>query len=100
MTKQSGRTLRSESMKTMETSPNSMNKNPISYRFDGIALAVGSIALITLAWLVRSILNPFVIAFLLYIILASFRDYKAARKLMTAGFVLFGFWLLLTLGGI
>jgi predicted PurR-regulated permease PerM len=87
-------------MKTMETSPNSTNKNPISHRFDGIAIAVGSIALITLAWVVRSILNPFVIAFLLYIILASFRDYKAARKLMTAGFVLFGFWLLLTLSGI
>ncbi len=92
--------LRSERMKMMETSPNSINKNPISYRFDGIALAVGSIALITLAWVVRSILNPFVIAFLLYIILASFRDYKAARKLMTVGFVLFGFWLLLTLSGI
>jgi predicted PurR-regulated permease PerM len=92
--------LHSESMKIMETSPNSMNKNPISYRFDGIALAVGSIALIALAWVVRSILNPFVIAFLLYIILASFRDYKAARKLLTAGFVLFGFWLLLTLSGI
>ena len=69
-------------------------------RFDGIAIAIGSVALIALAWTVRSILNPFVIAFLFYIILASFRDYKAARKLMTAGFVLFSFWLLFTLTGI
>ncbi len=72
----------------------------VSHRFDGIAIAVGAIALMALAWTVRLILNPFVVAFLLYIILASFRDYKAARKLMTAGFLLFSFWLLLTLAGI
>ncbi len=75
-------------------------EQPMARRFDGIVLAVGSVALIALAWTVRSILNPFVIAFLFYIILASFRDYKAARKLMTVGFVLFGFWLLFTLTGI
>ena len=73
---------------------------PISSRFDGIAIAIGSVALLALAWTVRAILNPFVVTFLFYIILQSFRDYKAARKLMTVGFVLFGFWLLLTIAGI
>lgn len=85
---------------TKETSPDTVGGISNARRFDGVALAVGSVALIALAWLVRSVLNPFVIAFLLYIILASFRDYQAARKLLTAGFVLFGFWLLLTLAGI
>jgi predicted PurR-regulated permease PerM len=87
-------------METMEPSPNAVGDRPLAHRFDGIALAVGSVVLIALAWTVRSILNPFVVAFLFYIILSSFRDYKAARKLMIAGFVLFGFWLLLTLAGI
>ncbi len=76
------------------------NDSASNARFDGVAIAVGSVALIALAWTVRSVLNPFVIAFLFYIILASFRDYTAARRLMLTGFVLFGFWLLLTLSGI
>jgi predicted PurR-regulated permease PerM len=84
----------------LETNHSSMDDHSSAHRFDGIAIAVGSIALLALAWTVRSILNPFVIAFLFYIILASFRNYKAARKLMTVGFMLFGFWLLLTLAGI
>ncbi len=69
-------------------------------RFDGVALALGSVALIALAWTVRSVLNPFIVAFLLYVMLAPFRQYQAARKLMTVGFVLFGFWLLRALAGI
>ncbi len=87
-------------MKSRETSRNHFEELPNARRFDGIAVALGGITLIALAWTVRSVLNPFVIAFLLYILLSSFRDYKAARKMMTAGFVLFGFWLLLTLAGI
>ncbi len=87
-------------MKTIANSPDLLGVERRTSRFDGIAIAVGSIALFTLAWTVQSILNPFVVAFLLYIVLASFRDYHAARKIMTAGFVLFGFWLLLTLAGI
>ncbi|SRR5579883_2927232 len=69
-------------------------------RFDGVALAVGSIALLALAWTVQPILNPFVAAFVLYVILAPFREYRAARKLMTAGFVLFGLWFVITLSGL
>jgi predicted PurR-regulated permease PerM len=84
----------------MDKSSNFTTVRSEAHRFDGIALAVGSIALIALAWTVRSMLNPFVIVFLLYIVLSSFRDYHAGRKILTAGFLLFGFWLLLTLAGI
>ena len=85
---------------TKEISPDLVGDPSLARRFDGIAIAVGSLALIALAWTVRSVLNPFAISFLFYVILASFRDYKAARRLMLTGFVLFGFWLLLTLAGI
>jgi predicted PurR-regulated permease PerM len=98
--KQNVEIIGSEGMKTIVNSPDIMELERSSSRFDGIAIAIGSIALITLAWTVRSVMNPFVVAFLFYIILASFRNYKAARKIMTVGFVLFGFWLLLTLAGI
>ena len=69
-------------------------------RFDGIAIALGGVALVALAWSVRSIINPFIAAFLLYVILARFRQYRSARSLMTTGFVLFGLWLVLELAGI
>ncbi|MFI5202176.1 MAG: AI-2E family transporter [Candidatus Kapaibacterium sp.] len=69
-------------------------------RFDGIAIALGGVALVALAWTVRSIINPFIAAFVLYVVLARFRQYRSARSLMTTGFVLFGLWLVLELAGI
>ncbi|HEX5315644.1 MAG TPA: AI-2E family transporter [Candidatus Kapabacteria bacterium] len=69
-------------------------------RFDAIAIALGGVALVALAWTVRLIINPFIAAFLLYIMLARFRQYRSARSLMTTGFILFGLWLLLELAGI
>ncbi len=69
-------------------------------RFDGIAIALGGASLVALAWTVRSIINPFIAAFVLYVILARFRHYRSARSLMTTGFVLFGLWLVLELAGI
>lgn len=63
-------------------------------------LVLGALALIALAWSVRAILNPFVLAFLAYVVLASFKEYRATKRLMTTGIVLFGFWLVLTLAGI
>ncbi len=70
------------------------------HRFDGVAIALGGVALAVLAWTVRPILNPFVAALLLYVVLVRFRHYRAARSLMTTGFVLFGLWLVLELAGI
>ncbi len=68
--------------------------------FDGVAIALGGVALVALAWTVRSILNPFIVAVVLYAILAPFRRYRAARSLMTGGLVLFGLWLVHELAGI
>jgi predicted PurR-regulated permease PerM len=70
------------------------------HRFDGVAIAVGGVALAALAWSVRPILNPFVAALVLYVVLTRFRQYRSARSLMTTGFVLFGLWLLVELAGI
>ncbi len=70
------------------------------HRFDGVAIAVGGVALVALAWAVRSILNPFIAAIVAYAVLAPFRKYRAARSMMVAGFVLFGLWLLFELAGI
>lgn len=71
-----------------------------SNRFDGIVIVLGALSLLALAWTVRSILNPFVVAFLAYVVLASFKEYRASKRLLTIGGVLFGFWLVLTLAGI
>ena len=71
-----------------------------SQRFDGIALTLGAIALLALAFSVQSILSPFVIVLIFYVLLAPFRQYRAARKLMLAGFVLFTVWFFITLSGL
>lgn len=69
-------------------------------RFDGVAIAIGGGALAALGWSVHSILNPFIMAIVLYAMLTPFRQYRAARSLMLGGMVLFGLWLLFELAGI
>ncbi len=71
-----------------------------SRRFDWVALVLGGIAFLALAFSVQTILNPFVIALIFYVLLAPFREYRAARKLMLAGFVLFLIWFFFTLSGL
>jgi len=77
-----------------------MTDRKIADRFDGVALAIGGVALALLAYTVHTIINPFVAAIVLYIVLTPFRQYRAARKLLIAGFVLFGIWAAVTLEGI
>ncbi|HZK76165.1 MAG TPA: AI-2E family transporter, partial [Candidatus Kapabacteria bacterium] len=76
------------------------NEKPAAAGFDGIAIALGGVALVALAWSVRSVINPFIAAFVLYVMLSRFRQYRSARSLMTTGFALFGLWLLIELAGI
>jgi predicted PurR-regulated permease PerM len=83
-----------------EQTKRTMTDRKISDRFDGVALAIGGIALALLAYTVWPIMNPFVAAIVLYIVLAPFLQYRAARKLLTAGFMLFGIWAAVTLAGI
>jgi len=80
--------------------PVAADSRNMRHRFDGVAIAMGGLALVALAWAIRPILNPFVAAFVLYVILARFRQYRSARSLLTTGFLLFGLWLLLELAGI
>jgi len=69
-------------------------------RFDGIALAIGGIALVALTNELESFLTPFVLIVAFYIMLTPFRDYKAAKAMMWTGGFLFGFWFLVTLSGL
>jgi predicted PurR-regulated permease PerM len=80
--------------------PVAADSRNMRHRFDGVAIAMGGLALVALTWAIRPILNPFVAAFVLYVILARFRQYRSARSLLTTGFLLFGLWLLLELAGI
>jgi len=72
----------------------------IAHRFDGIALGLGVIAFLALAFEVHSVLNPFIVLFVLYVLLAPFREYRAARKIMLASGVLFAIWFFFTLSGL
>src|SRR5581483_11284739 len=72
----------------------------VAHRFDGIAIALGVLALLALAWTVRPIINPFIAAFLFYLVLSSLREYRAAKKILNTGLSLFGLWLIITLAGI
>ena len=73
---------------------------PADRRFDAIAIAFGGLAFLALAFFVRSVLNPFIVLLVLYIVLAPFRKYHAARILMLAAFVLFAVWFFFTLSGL
>jgi predicted PurR-regulated permease PerM len=78
----------------------SAERHVFSPRYDAVPIAIGGLALIALAFFVRTVLNPFVVLLVLYIVLAPFRQYYAARKLMVAAFVLFAVWFFVTLSGL
>jgi predicted PurR-regulated permease PerM len=69
-------------------------------RLDGVILGFGAIAIIALAYYVRTIVNPFVGLVVLYIVLYPVREYRAARRLLWAGVTLFGIWFIYTLSGL
>ncbi|MDP4200636.1 MAG: AI-2E family transporter [Bacteroidota bacterium] len=69
-------------------------------RFDGIALALGGMALIALAFFVQSVLSPFVTVAILFLLMFPFREYRAARRLMVAGGALFAVWFFFSLSGL
>ena len=71
-----------------------------SNRYDAIVIAIGGIAFLALAYFVQPILNPFVVFLVLYVLLAPFREYRAARKLMRAASALFAIWFFYTLSGL
>src|SRR5439155_23153066 len=52
------------------------------HRFDGIAIAAGVVALIALAYSVQSIINPFVLLLLVYLVLMPIREYRAVKQLL------------------
>jgi predicted PurR-regulated permease PerM len=70
------------------------------HRLDGVILAFGALAIIALAYYVRSIVNPFVGLAVLYIVLYPVREYRAARRLLWAGVTLFAIWFIYTLSGL
>jgi len=71
-----------------------------SSRFDGIAVGLGSVALITLiAFIIRDI-SPFIVAAVLFLLLFPFKEYRAARTIMFTAGILLGFWLIITLASL
>lgn len=72
----------------------------LARRFDGVALILGGVALIALTSKLEELLTPFVVIVAFYMLLAPFRDYKAARAMMWTGGFLFGFWFFVTLSGL
>ncbi len=69
-------------------------------RFDAVAIVLGAIGLIALTWQLGNLVNPFVIIIALYITLAPYREYHAARTIMWTGGVLFAFWFFWTTSGV
>lgn len=63
-------------------------------------LTFGAVAILALAYYVRSIVNPFVGLVVLYIVLYPVREYRAARRLLWAGVTLFSIWFVYTLSGL
>lgn len=69
-------------------------------RFDAVPLIVGALGLVTLMYLLDTLMSPFLLIIVIYFILTPFREYRAARTMMwTAGF-LFAFWFFITLSGL
>ena len=69
-------------------------------RFDSIAIVLGALGLVALAWQLGTLLNPFILIFALYITLAPYREYHAARTIMWTSGVLFSCWFFWTTGGV
>ena len=70
------------------------------HRYDGIAIVAGIGGLLALAYSVRTVINPFVLLLLTYLILTPFREYRAAKQLLVMSGALFGIWFLYTLSGL
>jgi predicted PurR-regulated permease PerM len=71
-----------------------------SSRYDGIAVGLGGVALITLiAFIIRDI-SPFIVAAVLFLLLFPFKEYRSARTMMFTAGILLGFWLVITLASL
>ena len=68
------------------------NLRKLARRFDVVALSLGGVALVALAYSFGQLLNPFVLILALYLMLAPYREYRAARTMMWTGGVLFFLW--------
>src|SRR5437764_3046545 len=69
-------------------------------RFDGIAIALGAIALIAMVSAIIREVMPFLSIFALFLLLFPFREYRTARVIMFTAGVLLAFWLIVTLAGL
>ncbi len=69
-------------------------------RFDGIAIALGGLALVVLVAFIIEGFWPFVIAAALFLLLFPFREYRASRTIMFAAGILTGLWLFITLASL
>lgn len=69
-------------------------------RFDGIAVALGGLALIALVAFIITNTWPFIAAAALFLLLFPFREYRAARTMMFTAGILMGLWLFVTLASL
>ena len=69
-------------------------------RFDGIAIALGGLALIALVTFIITGNGPFIAASALFLLLFPFKQYRAARTIMFTAGILLGFWLFVTLANL
>lgn len=75
-------------------------KHRLHGRFDGIALALGAIALVALTAIISQQLSPFILIVVLFSLLIPFREYKASRAMMFTSGAMFLFWLVITLASL
>ncbi|MBS1904629.1 MAG: AI-2E family transporter [Bacteroidetes bacterium] len=69
-------------------------------RFDGIAIAAGTLALATLFYLIANGIQPFLLVLTILLLLYPLREYRAARLILLTSATLFGLWLVSTLASI
>jgi predicted PurR-regulated permease PerM len=69
-------------------------------RYDAVALGIGALGLIAFIYSLGSLINPFVLFLALYLILAPYREYRAARSMMWTAGVLFFLWFFWTTSSI
>jgi predicted PurR-regulated permease PerM len=72
----------------------------LTQRFDSIPLIIGGLGIVALMYLLDSLISPFVLIIVVYMMLTPFREYRSARTMMWAAGFIFAFWFLVTLSGL
>ncbi len=64
-------------------------------RYDGIAIALGAIALVALTYVVSPVLSPFILFLAIALLVFPFRGYRSAKAILITMGVIFALWFLM-----